>query len=165
MPPLDMRKSQDSASDPPATAGAETNVVLFDLRALARFDVRKPYVVTLTDTGTTRQLLISFRAGQALPPQELACEVSAQALRGRLRLRVGASSSELIMGHLAQVEAHTPFHLTALTDVVALLSLTPSPGEAGLSDDLLGDASPLVLRAPGDAERVRLSHPASQPGL
>jgi quercetin dioxygenase-like cupin family protein len=69
-----------------------------------------------------------------------------QALRGRLRLSVGASSTELIAGRLAQLEAQTPYRLHALTDAVALLSLMPSPGESALAAALRGEASPLVMR-------------------
>jgi quercetin dioxygenase-like cupin family protein len=137
--------SQDVTEESATTD--ETNFVLFDLRALARFDANKPQVVTLADTGTSRLLLIAMRVGQALPPQLAPAEASVQALRGRLRLSVGASSTELIMGRLAQIEARTSFALRALTDAVALVSLTPSPGEAALGGDLRGDTPPLVTRA------------------
>jgi hypothetical protein len=86
--------------------------------------------------------------------------VSAQALRGRLRLTVGgdagvagvapstaAASIELRAGRLAQIEAQTSWRFDALGDAVILLSLTPSPGDAALDDALRGVAGPLVMRA------------------
>lgn len=130
-----------------------TNFVLFDFRALTAFDERKPHVVTLFDTGTARLLLVMFRPGQSLPPQRLASEVSIQALRGRLRLSVGSagaspeSSTELRAGRLAQVEAQTPYRLDAVSEAVALLCLTPSPGAEALGPDLRGPSGPLVTRA------------------
>jgi quercetin dioxygenase-like cupin family protein len=131
-------------------AGA-TNFVLFDFRALTAFDERQPHVVTLSETGTARLLLVMLRAGQALAPQQMASETSMQALRGRLRLSVGASptesSTELRAGRLAQIEAQTCYRLDALSDTVVLLSLTPSPGEAALDAALRGAAGPLVTRA------------------
>lgn len=142
----DVTEEQDIAGKKP-TAADGTNFVLFDLRALTRFNASKPQVVTLADTGTSRLLLIALRGGQALPPQLSPTEASIQALRGRLRLSVAEGSAELIAGRLAQVEAGASFALRALTDAVALVSFTPSPGEAALSADLRGDAPPLVTRA------------------
>lgn len=140
MSPIDSNDGQTATN-------SATNFVLFDLRALTQFDARQPRVVTLSETGAARLLLITFRAGQSLPTHELASEASVQALRGRVRLSVGGSSAELIAGRLAQIEAQTPYRLHALTDAVTLLSLTPSPGEAALGERLLGDARPLVTRA------------------
>lgn len=137
-------------ADTADTAG--TDFVLFDLRALTRFDLLQPRVVTLAETGTSRLLLVAMRRGQALPPQAAPSEASIQALRGRLRLSVGAGSAELVMGQLAQVEAGATFALRALSDAVALVSLSPSPGEAALSPALRGAAAPLVTRAPDAAE-------------
>jgi quercetin dioxygenase-like cupin family protein len=146
----------------PGAAGASgaTNFVLFDFRALTTFDERRPHVVTLAETGAARLLLVMLRAGQTLAPRPLASEVSAQALRGRLRLTVGgvagvagvppstaAASIELRAGRLAQIEAQTSWRFDALGDAVILLSLTPSPGDAALDDALRGVAGPLVMRA------------------
>ncbi len=150
-------EDQRSADEQPTEAAGATavaggtNVVLFDFRALTEFDALKPHVVTLSETGSARLLLIMFRAGQSLPPQRMASEASVQALRGRLRLSVGEpaaeSSIELRAGRLAQVEAQTPYHFHALTDAVLLLTLAPSPGEAALGEALRGAAQPLVTRA------------------
>ena len=142
----DVTEEQAIAGNKPAAADG-TNFVLFDLRALTRFDASKPQVVTLADTGTSRLLLIAMCGGQALPPQLSPSEASIQALRGRLRLNVGAGSAELIAGRLAQVEGGASFALSALTDAVALVSLTPSPDALALSADLRGDVPPLVTRA------------------
>ncbi len=124
-----------------------TNFILFDLRALTHFDAKRPQITTLAETGAARLILIAFRAGQELPMRQTTSETSVQALRGRLRLSVGASSAELISGRLAQIEERTPYQLYALSDVVALLTLTPSPGEAAPGDDPLSGARPLVIRA------------------
>ncbi|HEY7848543.1 MAG TPA: hypothetical protein VIC27_00700 [Ktedonobacterales bacterium] len=146
---------QPDQPDQPSTgvtgvAGA-TNFVLFDFRALTAFDERQPHVVTLSETGAARLLLVMFRAGQTLPAQQLASETTVQALRGRLRLSVGVaaaeSSIELRAGRLAQIEAQTRYHLAALSDTVVLLNLTPSPGEAALDAGLRGATGPLVTRA------------------
>lgn len=137
-----------------------TNFVLFDFRALTTFDERKPYVLTLAESGSARLLLVMLRAGQTLAPQPLASETSAQALRGRLRLSVGPSvgaasspdslaTTELRAGRLALIEAHIPYRFDAVSDAVVLLSLTPSPGEAApddADDPLRGAAGPLVTR-------------------
>lgn len=144
---------------PQGAAGVSgaTNFVLFDFRALTTFDERRPHVVTLSETGAARLLLVMLRAGQRLAPQPLSSETSAQALRGRLRLTVGGdvatapsstpSSIELRAGRLAQIEAQTPWRFDAISDAVILLSLTPSPGAATLDDALRGAAGPLVTRA------------------
>ncbi|HEU5345901.1 MAG TPA: hypothetical protein VFU60_16250 [Ktedonobacterales bacterium] len=148
---------------PQGAAGVSgaTNFVLFDFRALTTFDERRPHVVTLSETGAARLLLVMLRAGQTLAPRPLASETSAQALRGRLRLSVGgdatttpssplssaATSIELRAGRLAQIEAQTPWRFDAISDAVILLSLTPSPGAATLDDALRGAAGPLVTRA------------------
>ena len=130
-----------------------TNFVLFDFRALTTFDERRPQVVTLSETGAARLLLVMLRSGQTLAPRPLSSETCAQALRGRLRLTVGgdattaASSIELRAGRLAQIEAQTPWQFDAISDAVILLSLTPSPGDASLDDALRGAAGPLVMRA------------------
>lgn len=145
MAPRDPIADEDATRAQSSDGGA-TDFVLFDLRALARFDAEKPHVVTLSETGSARLILITFRAGQALPEHQAGSEVCVQALRGRLRLSVGASSTELIAGRLAQLEAQTPYRLHALTDAVALLSLMPSPGESALAAALRGEASPLVTR-------------------
>lgn len=142
--------THDATEDQGQANTAGTDFVVFDLRALTRYDLLQPRVVTLAETGTSRLLLIALRVGQALPPQVMASEASIQALRGRLRLDVGAGSAELIMGRLAQVEAGATFSLSALTDAVALVSLTPSPGEDALGLDLRGVEPPLVTRAARD---------------
>lgn len=144
---------------PQGAAGVSgaTNFVLFDFRALTTFDELQPHVVTLAETGAARLLLVMLRAGQTLGPRPLASEVSAQALRGRLRLTVGGDASaapsadapsiELRAGRLAQIEAQTPWRFDALGDAVILLSLTPSPGDAALDNALRGPTGPLVMRA------------------
>lgn len=138
-----------SSEDQPSAVTGATNFVLFDFRALATFDERKPRVVTLSETGSLRIALLMFRPGQSLAARGMVSEASVQALRGRLRLSVGGSdeaSTEIRAGRLAQVEARTSFRLHALGEAVVLLSLAPSPGEAALDDALRGDAGPLVTR-------------------
>ncbi|HEX2350532.1 MAG TPA: hypothetical protein VHI51_19005 [Ktedonobacterales bacterium] len=162
-PHNDADKAGERDDQPQGAAGVSgaTNFVLFDFRALTTFDERRPHVVTLSETGAARLLLVMLRAGQTLAPRPLSSETSAQALRGRLRLTVGGdatttpssapssapSSIELRAGRLAQIEAQTPWRFDAISDAVILLSLTPSPGAATLDDALRGAAGPLVMRA------------------
>lgn len=164
LPPDDSVERMDAPGAPgaPSSDGGATNFVLFDFRALTTFDERKPYVLTLAESGGARLLLVMLRAGQSLAPHPLASETSAQALRGRLRLSVGpglepgvgsgvgrasaAASTELRAGRLALIEARTPYRFDAISDAVVLLSLTPSPGEPAPDDPLYGAAGPLVTR-------------------
>ncbi len=160
---VDVMHAPDAPSSVGGVNGDATNFVLFDFRALTTFDERKPYVLTLAESGGARLLLVMLRAGQSLAPQPLASETSAQALRGRLRLTVGGgvglgvgeappgsvAATELRAGRLALIEAHTGYRFDALSDAVVLLSLTPSPGEVAPDDPLRGAAGPLVTRGAG----------------
>ena len=131
-----------------STTSDATHAIIFDLKALTRFDAATPTVTILADTGAAQVVLLAMRNGQSARDIETPSQQIAQCLRGRAILQIGAATQALRAGLVALVEANTRHSFIATTDCVVLLTLTPSP-EQRLAHHLFADVTPLVVR--GDA--------------
>lgn len=130
-------------------AQEEGSMIEFDLRVLTQFREEGPYVQVLSDLGTARLVLFAFKAGQQLKEHKTSSQIVVQVLRGRVSFSTATSSVKLQAGKLVQLEAGVPHSVTAQTDAVMLLTLTPSPSYHSLGLHQ-GDAQrlvPLVTRA------------------
>ena len=133
-----------TTSDQP-TANDTTHAIIFDLKALTRFDAATPTVTILADTGAAQVVLLAMRNGQSAQGIETPSQLIAQCLRGRATLQIGPATQALRAGLVALVEASTPHSIIATTDCVVLLTLTPSPEQRPIHH-LFVDAVPLVMR-------------------
>jgi hypothetical protein len=135
-----------------APDGGPGDLIVFDLRTLVRFQEAAPSIQVLSDIGTARVVLLALRAGQELPGQRTTDQVLAQPLRGEIVFRSAGSQVVARAGTLLQLEARVAYSIVARTNVVALLILTPGPGEPGLDRAAFAGLSPLVARAPAPGE-------------
>lgn len=123
-----------------------TSAVIFDLKPLARFDPLAPVVTVLAETGDMQLILICLKAGQSLTNILTPSQIMAQCLRGRSHLVLADSSQGLRAGLVALIEAHTVHTITASTDCVLLLTLTPS-SESTPAHTAFSSATTLVRRS------------------
>lgn len=123
------------------------NAIVFDLRALTRFRDEGPDVQVLSDVGAARLVLFAFKAGQQLKEHSTSSQILVQALRGRIVFNAPGQSIKLRAGMVLQVEANVPHSVTASTDAVMLLTLTPSPTYHSLQHEVFDKLTPLVSRA------------------
>ena len=126
------------------------NLILFDLRKLTKFREDKPYVQVLSDIGDACVVLFTFKAGQKLKEHRTTSQLLVQVLRGRATFSTAGNSVKLQAGMVLQLEENVPHSVLAQTDVVMLVTMTPSPSFHGLD---LGqndepDQMPLVSRKP-----------------
>jgi quercetin dioxygenase-like cupin family protein len=141
------RPEGPSAQVPGEVQATTSNLIVFDLRALARFRNDRPYVQVLSDIGAARVVLLAFRAGQQLEEHRSPDQVLVQALRGRVTVALPQSSVRLQAGLLLRLEANISHSIVARTDALVLLTITPDPtrcNHAGL--DILRGHAPLVAR-------------------
>jgi quercetin dioxygenase-like cupin family protein len=136
-----MSESQEAIVPP--TPG---DLVVFDLRTLAKFQESGPGVTVLSDTGAARTVLFAFRAEQQLKEHRTSSQILVQVLRGRITFTAPASRVTARAGTLLQLEADIPHSIEALTDAVVLLTLTPSPAQHSLERELFTGKQPLVSR-------------------
>lgn len=122
-------------------------LVEFDLRALARFNPDGPGVTVLADTGAARSVLFALRAGQQLKEHRTSSQILVQVLRGRITFTAQTRDIEARAGTLLHVEASVPHSITAHTNAVVLVVMTPSPSYHSLQHDVFDNAQPLVTRA------------------
>lgn len=147
-----MSSFQEIPEEPAEGKGPEvaSDFILFDMRTLTHFRAEGPAVLVLSDTGSARMVLFTFRAGQHLKDHRTSSQVLIQALRGRIMCTVAGRSVEVRAGMVLQVDAHVSHNVLAQTDAVMLLIMTPSP--SSLRQDLEHDdahgSAPLVTRAP-----------------
>ena len=123
------------------------SAILFDLRALTHFRDEGPHVQVLSDTGAARLVLFAFKAGQQLKEHSTSSQFLAQVLRGRIVFNTPGHSAKLRVGMALQVEANIPHSVTASTDAVMLLTMTPSPTYHSLQHEIFDKLTPLVSRA------------------
>lgn len=123
------------------------SVILFDLRQLTRFREERPYVQILSDVGTVRLVLFAFRAGQQLKEHCTSSQLLVQVLRGSVRLSTPGNNTKLQAGMVLQVEANVLHSVTATTDAVMLLTMTPSPTHHDMQHELFANLTPLVSRS------------------
>lgn len=134
---------------PTATAGAANSgqLIEFDLRALARFNPDGPGVTVLADTGAARSVLFAFRTGQQLKEHRASSQILVQVLRGRIAFTAQGRDIECRAGTLLHVESDVPHSITAHTNAVVLVVMTPSPAHHSLQRDIFDRVQPLVTRA------------------
>lgn len=140
-----MNQPEEKSADNETQAAAPGSLIVFDLRTLTRFQDERPYVQVLSDIGTARIVLFAFRAGQQLKEHKTSSQILVQALRGRITFTAAGSSVKLQAGTLIQLEANIPHSVTAHTDAVMLLTMTPSPAHHS-QPELFRDSRPLVAR-------------------
>ncbi len=137
---------QTNQQTPMAAGNEQGNVILFDLRTLTRFRDEGPYVQVLSDIDTARLVLFGFRAGQQLKEHHTSSQLLVQVLRGRVTFTAPGNSVKLQAGMVLQVEASVPHSVTAQTDAVMLLTMTPSPTYHSLEQEVFHNLTPLVSR-------------------
>jgi quercetin dioxygenase-like cupin family protein len=74
-----------------------------------------------------------------------------QVLRGGVISAATGNSVKLQAGMVLQLEANIPHSVTAQTDAVMLVTMTPSPSFHSLERDLFQQAAPLVKRMSEEA--------------
>ncbi|QBD83227.1 cupin domain-containing protein [Ktedonosporobacter rubrisoli] len=126
--------------------GAPGNLIVFDLRTLARFQEERPYVQVLSDIDTARVVLFAFKAGQELKEHKTSSQILVQVLRGQVSFSATGTDVKLKAGMLIQLEANIPHSVVARTDAIMLLTMTPSPSNHSLQNELFRGIQPLVSR-------------------
>lgn len=134
-------------SELPIEQGEAGSVILFDLRQLTRFRDEGPYIQILSDVGTVCLVLFAFRAGQLLKEHCTSSQLLVQVLRGSVRLSTLGNNTKLQAGMVLQVEANILHSVTATTDAVMLLTMTPSPTYHSVQHELFDNLTPLVSRS------------------
>jgi len=122
------------------------NLIVFDLHTLTRFQDDHPFVQILSDIGNARLVLFTFRAEQQLKEHTTSSQIIVQVLQGTITFTALDQSVKLHEGMLIQLEATIPHSITAETDAVVLLTLTPSPSQHSLSKELFQNRLPLLIR-------------------
>lgn len=137
-----------STSEPSrAQQGEQGSVILFDLRQLAQFQAEGPFVQILSDVGTVRLVLFTFQTGQQLKEHRTSSQLFVQVLRGSVKVTTTGNSTKLQAGMILQIEANVPHSVTAATDAVMVLTMTPSPTYHSLQHELFDTLTPLVTRS------------------
>jgi quercetin dioxygenase-like cupin family protein len=135
------------------TEEAPGNLIVFDVRKLARFREEGPYVQVLSDIGAARLVLFAFKAGQQLKEHTTSSQILVQVLRGRITFTAAGNSVRLQAGMVLQVEAQVPHHVVALTQAVLLVTMVPSPAYHSLEREVFLPLTPLITRAVGASEQ------------
>lgn len=128
-----------------------TDLVAFDLRALATWRDDGPAVSVLSDIGAARVVLFAFKAGQELKEHQTSSQILVHVLRGKITFTAGNNSPvEAHPGTLLQVEARVPHRVVARTNAVITVTMVPSPASHSLERELFAGVKPLVSRRPED---------------
>lgn len=135
------------------TEAAPGNLIVFDVRKLARFREEGPDVQVLSDIGAARLVLFAFKAGQHLKEHTTSSQLLVQVLRGRVMFTAAGNSIRLQAGMVLQVEAQVPHQLVALTQAVMLVTMIPSPAYHSLEREVFQPLTPLVTRTVGASEQ------------
>lgn len=135
------------------TKGVPANLIVFDVRKLARFQEEGPFIQVLSDIGAARLVLFAFKAEQQLKEHTTSSQILVQALRGRITFTVGENSVNLQAGMVLQVEARVSHHAVALTDAAMLVTMIPSPTYHSLERDVFQHLTPLVTRSEDVSEQ------------
>jgi quercetin dioxygenase-like cupin family protein len=128
-------------------SAAPGDLIVFDLRALTRYEDAGPAVTVLSDTGDACTVLLALKAGQGLEEHQTSSQILVQVLRGQISFTARGAMVPAHAGTLLQLESGVPHSLDALTNAVVLLILTPSPANHGQEPELFRGGSPLVSRA------------------
>jgi quercetin dioxygenase-like cupin family protein len=135
------------------TEEAPGNLIIFDVRKLARFREEGPDVQVLSDIGAARLVLFAFKTGQQLKEHTTSSQILVQVLRGRITFTAAGNSVRLQAGMVLQVEAQVPHHVVALTQAVLLVTMVPSPASHSLEREVFHHLTPLVTRTVGASEQ------------
>ena len=135
------------------TEEAPGNLIVFDVRKLARFREEGPSVQVLSDIEAARLVLFAFKAGQHLKEHTTSSQLLVQVLRGRITLTAAGNSVKLQAGMVLQVEAQVPHQVVALTNAVLLVTMVPSPAYHSLEREVFQHLAPLVTRAVSASEQ------------
>jgi quercetin dioxygenase-like cupin family protein len=130
----------------PQPAGSGTDMVVFDLRALSAYGDDGPAVTVLSDIGTARVVLFTFRAGQQLKEHQTSSQILVHVLRGRVYFTSAGQTVDLRAGMLVQLEARARHSLVAQTNAVVLVTMAPSPSYHSLEREVFAKHAPLVSR-------------------
>jgi quercetin dioxygenase-like cupin family protein len=133
----------DSNNDTPAAG----ELIVFDLSALGEFTDPGPSMRVLSDVGTSRIVLFSFRAGQRLKEHHTSSPLVIQVLSGTIAFEARGRAIEAVAGPLLQPERTVPHSIVAETDAVVLVMMTPSPRQHSLSTEVFDKLNPLVTRS------------------
>jgi quercetin dioxygenase-like cupin family protein len=147
-----MTSDPSSAPDSPHDPASGTDLVAFDLRALARWRDDGPSVAILSDIGAARVVLFALKAGQELKEHQTSSQILVHVLRGTIGFGVGGRPLvEARPGTLLQVEARVLHRVVARTNAVITVTMVPSPASHSLERDLFAGVTPLVARQPEDS--------------
>lgn len=119
-----------SQSSEQAVAQAEdeqASLRLFHLDTLASFCEEGLSARIISDEPEVRLVLLALKAGQHLREHRTKSVLFVQAVQGCATFTASEKSVELEAGKIVRVEAALPHQVTALTDAVLLLTMTPSP--------------------------------------
>jgi quercetin dioxygenase-like cupin family protein len=139
-------KTQAQAGQVAGTGEGESALVMLDLRALTHFQQSAPNVRVLADTGAARVVLFAFKAGQTLKEHTTSSQILVQVVRGRITFAAGQGSAEGHAGALFVLEAGVPHSITAHTNAVVLVTMTPSPVQHSLETEVFSKLTPVVVR-------------------
>jgi quercetin dioxygenase-like cupin family protein len=124
-----------------------SDMIEFDLRTLATFRDDRPAVTMLSDIGTARIVLFTFKAGQELREHHTSSQILVQVLRGRISFTAVGRTLVAHAGTLLQLEGGVRHSLSARTNAVVLVTMVPSPSYHSLEQDVFANLTPLVARA------------------
>lgn len=132
-------------TDHPNETGSD--LIVFELRKLAKSSDAGPAVTVLSDLDAARVVLFTFRAGQQLKEHETSSQILVQVLRGRVHFISAGRTVDLRGGMLLQLEARARHSLIAQTDAIVLVTMVPSPTFHSLESEVFAKHLPLVTRA------------------
>lgn len=145
----DANETTKPAEAPKPAEGTE--LVVFDLRALAVWRDDGPAVSVLSDIGAARVVLFAFKAGQELKEHQTSSQILVHVLRGEITFTAGSNPPvEAHPGMLLQVEARVSHRVVARSNAVITVTMVPSPASHSLERELFAGVKPLVSRQPGD---------------
>jgi quercetin dioxygenase-like cupin family protein len=123
------------------------SAIIFDLRVLTRFREKGPFVQVLSDIGTARVVLFTFKTGQQLKEHRTSSQILVQTLRGHITFTTPDNSMKMQAGMVLQLEANVPHSIVAQTNAVVLVTMLPSPSYHSLERELFQGLPPLVTRS------------------
>ena len=124
-----------------------TDLVAFDLRALAHTRDDGPGVSILSDIGAARVVLFAFKTGQELKEHQTSSQILVHVLRGRISFHAGDGPAvDGRPGTLIQLEACVPHRVVARTNAIITVTIVPSPASHSLERDVFAGIKPLVAR-------------------
>jgi quercetin dioxygenase-like cupin family protein len=115
---------------------------LFDLSALATYGELGPGVRILADDGTARLMLFAFRAGQRLKEHRTSSPIVVQVVSGAIMFSMGGREAEMRAGMALRLRGDVEHGISAQTDALVLVIMTPSPRAHTLETDAFSHREP-----------------------